>query len=85
MKNTLQIIGVDCSSKAIHAALLDGNGKLISLFKWFSIQKNTDQRFFEIVGDFEEFVSSLSSVNTVGVVEGAIYIQNFLATVSVAP
>ena len=82
--DSLQFIGIDCSSKAIHAALLDCHGELVALFKWFSTQKNTDQRFFEIVGDFEEFVLTQSPLNTVVAVEAPIYIQNFIATVSIA-
>lgn len=76
-------VGVDCSSLAIHAVILNNKEELVSLHKWGSAEKEFIYRFPEIlVGFYHEF-SRIKEVHFAAV-EAAIFIQNPKTTIAIA-
>ena len=76
-------LGFDCSTLAIHAAVVDDQEQLVSLHKWGSKQKNFELRFPEILVGFSAELSRITIVNTAAV-EAAIFIQNPKTTIAIA-
>jgi len=74
--------GFDCSSKAIHVALLDSGENIISMAKFESKDKDYEIRFYEILDKFEDY-SGIIDISTAAI-ESAIYIQNAKATIAIA-
>jgi len=76
-------IGLDCSTKAIHAVVVDDQENIIDQYKWGSSEKDFVDRFPEIL---EKFRGDLSTINNtdLAMVEAAIYIQNPRTTLSIA-
>lgn len=78
------IIGLDCSSRGIHAAILSmPNEKLNKLWCIKSTKKDVDERLFDLINGFEEFAATLGK-KYIAAIEKPIYIQNTLATLGVA-
>jgi len=77
-------LGLDCSTKAIHGVLLDEEEHIIEQFKWASIASNYEERFYEILTEFEEKLSRIDIGEVLVAVEAAIYIQNPKTTVALA-
>ena len=76
------IAGFDCSSKAIHLALIDEDENVIGLEKFESKDKDYETRFYEIPDKFEAY-SGIIDISTAAI-ESAIYIQNAKATIAIA-
>jgi Holliday junction resolvasome RuvABC endonuclease subunit len=79
----MKFIGLDCSSLAIHAAIIDDNEDLISLHKWGSKQKTFESRFPEILKEFSKDISKIKEVEFASI-EAAIFIQNPKTTIAIA-
>ena len=78
------ILGLDCSSRAIHGAVVDENENLVMQFR---TQKpnNKDEfntRFLNIVDNFAKILSKINIEKAF--VEAAIYIQNPKSTIEIA-
>ncbi len=76
-------IGVDCSSRAIHAVIVNKREQLVAQGKWGSKSKDFSTRFLEIGRNFRSDVSIIDSNANVAV-EAAIYIQNAASTIAIA-
>ena len=76
------IAGFDCSSKAVHLALLDLDENLVNITKFESKNKDYEVRFYEILDKFEAY-SGIIDISTAAI-ESAIYIQNAKATIAIA-
>ncbi len=50
----MMYLGLDCSTLAVHGALIDENEQLVSLHKWGSKNKNFLERFPEILVGFSQ-------------------------------
>jgi len=74
---------LDCSSLAIHGALIDDEEKLVSLYKWNSKEKSFDLRFPNMTKEFSEELSTINKVDFAAI-EAAIFIQNPKATIAIA-
>lgn len=74
---------MDCSSLAIHGALIDDKEKLVSLYKWHSKEKSFDLRFPNMTREFSEELSTINKVDFAAI-EAAIFIQNPKATIAIA-
>ncbi len=74
---------MDCSSLAIHGALIDDEEKLVSLYKWNSKEKSFDLRFPNMTKEFSEELSTINKVDFAAI-EAAIFIQNPKATIAIA-
>tara|TARA_R110000824_G_scaffold11841_3_gene52094 strand:- start:15469 stop:15957 length:489 start_codon:yes stop_codon:yes gene_type:complete len=84
--NSLKFIGLDCSSLAIHGAIIDNNEDLISLHKWGSKMKTFDDRFPEITKQFSKELSKITYIKQIefASIEAAIFIQNPKTTIAIA-
>lgn len=80
----MNYIGFDVSSKAIHAAFINKNEKLIALRKWGSKEKDSDDRLYEIIAKFENDINSELFDNIKVTIEKALFIQNFKTSLSIA-
>tara|TARA_R110000824_G_scaffold74443_5_gene189246 strand:- start:12380 stop:12838 length:459 start_codon:yes stop_codon:yes gene_type:complete len=76
-------LGLDCSTFAIHGAVVDDQEQLIALHKWGSKQKNFEARFPEILVGFSDELSRITLV-TIAAIEAAIFIQNPKTTIAIA-
>ena len=76
-------LGIDCSTKAIHAIVLDEQENIIEQYKWHSTEKDFVDRFPEILEKFRSNLSTISNTD-LAMVEAAIYIQNPRTTLSIA-
>ena len=76
-------MGVDCSSLAIHAAIVDNREQLVDLYKWGSKEKNFLYRFPEILVGFSQELSKIKQVSFAAI-ETAIFIQNPKTTIAIA-
>ena len=71
-------LGLDCSSKGVHGAIIDNDGKLQETKKWISPIKDFDSRFVGFLTDFyEELGIIIERYKPLWVaVEAPIFIQN---------
>ena len=76
-------MGIDCSSKAVHAGLISSTEKVIGQGKWSSTDKNFSTRFLEIMQNFSKDLSNIIHVEKAAV-ESAIFIQNPKSTIEIA-
>ena len=53
-------LGVDCSSRGVHAVLIDNGGRLVSTFKINVTNADFSQRITEI---FDKFQTEISKIN----------------------
>lgn len=75
-------MGIDCSSKGVHAILIDDGGRLVSRFKINVTNVNFTERITEI---FDKFQTEISKIKVrKSAIEKAIYIQNAKATIQIA-
>ena len=79
----MNYLGLDCSTFAIHGALIDDKEKLITLYKWASKKKKFDERFPEILVEFSENLSKINIIDS-ATIEAAIFIQNPKTTIAIA-
>ena len=78
------ILGLDCSSRAIHGAVVDENENLVMQFRTEK-PNNKDEfntRFLNIVDNFAKILSKINIEKAF--VEDAIYIQNPKSTIEIA-
>lgn len=76
-------LGLDCSSKSIHGTILNIEGKVVSFFACTSPEKKVDDRFYDLIHQFQNIVENLRDEYIVAI-EKAIYRQNALATIGIA-
>tara|TARA_E500000318_G_C3535678_1_gene202454 strand:+ start:515 stop:979 length:465 start_codon:yes stop_codon:yes gene_type:complete len=75
-------MGIDCSSKGVHAVLIDDGGRLVNRFKINVTNVNFTERITEI---FDKFQTEISKIKVrKSAIEKAIYIQNAKATIQIA-
>ena len=79
----MMFLGLDCSSLAIHGALLDDKEQVVTLYKWGSSQKDFTNRFTEISVGYSEELSKIELID-VAAIEAAIFIQNPKTTIAIA-
>ena len=79
----MRYLGLDCSSLAVHGAIIDEEEQLISLHKWGSKEKKFDDRFPEIFTKFSEDLSKIKVIDSAAI-EAAIFIQNPKSTIAIA-
>ena len=78
------ILGLDCSSRAIHGVVVDENENLVMQFRTEK-PNNKDEfntRFLNIVDNFAKILSKINIEKAF--VEAAIYIQNPKSTIEIA-
>ena len=78
-----KFLGLDCSSLAIHGALIDDKERLLSLDKWSSKEKSFDLRFPIMTKEFSEELSTIDIIDSAAI-EAAIFIQNPKTTIAIA-
>lgn len=76
-------MGIDCSSKAVHAVLIDTSETIIGQGKWGSSEKDFSLRSLEIARKFTKDLSKIK-VRLEAAVEAAIFIQNPKSTMEIA-
>tara|TARA_R110002110_G_scaffold329864_4_gene541240 strand:+ start:225 stop:728 length:504 start_codon:yes stop_codon:yes gene_type:complete len=76
-------MGIDCSSRAVHAVVLDFDERIIAKGKWFSTSSEFINRFPEMLTDFDDNLSKIK-VTLNAAVESAIFIQNPKSTIEIA-
>jgi len=79
----MNYLGLDCSSLAVHGALIDDDEKLVSLHKWSSSKKVFDERFNEFLLDFSKDISTINITNNAAV-EAAIFVQNHKVAITIS-
>lgn len=79
------IIGLDCSSKSIHAVVLNQDGDLVYKEAWTTKARDMDAKLFELQ---EGFTSGLYRIigdgTAIAVIENPIYIQSGKATIEIS-
>ena len=78
------ILGLDCSSRAIHGAVVDENENLVMQFRTEKPDNKAEfnTRFLDIVENFAKILSKINIEKAF--VEAAIYIQNPKSTIEIA-
>tara|TARA_R100000353_G_scaffold136262_1_gene96749 strand:- start:627 stop:1094 length:468 start_codon:yes stop_codon:yes gene_type:complete len=78
------ILGLDCSSRAIHGAVVDENENLVMQFRTEKPDNKAEfnTRFLNIVDNFAKILSKINIEKAF--VEAAIYIQNPKSTIEIA-
>ena len=76
-------MGIDCSSKVVHAVFLDEFETIIGQGKWVGISKDFNTRSLEIARKFTVDLSKIK-VYIQAAVEAAIFIQNPRSTMEIA-
>ena len=76
-------MGLDCSSRAVHAVVLDLNERIIAKEKWSSTCPDFIERFPEMLMKFNGSLSKIK-VTLKAAVESAIFIQNPKSTMEIA-
>ena len=76
-------MGIDCSSKAVHAVLVDAAETVVAQGKWASKEKDFSLRSLEIARKFTKDLSKIK-VRLEAAVEAAIFIQNPKSTMEIA-
>ena len=76
-------MGLDCSSRAVHAVVLDLNERIIAKGKWSSTCSDFTDRFPEMLMKFNDGLSKIK-VTLKAAVESAIFIQNPKSTIEIA-
>ena len=76
-------MGLDCSSRAVHAVLLDFKERIIAKEKWASTWPDFLDRFPEMLTKFQDNLSKIK-VTLKAAVESAIFIQNPKSTIEIA-
>jgi|TARA_R110000824_G_scaffold7266_6_gene32801 Holliday junction resolvasome RuvABC endonuclease subunit len=79
----MNYLGLDCSSLAVHGAIVNDKEELVSLHKWGSKLKTFDSRFPEITKEFSKELSKINQVEFASI-EAAIFIQNPKTTIAIA-
>ena len=79
----MNYLGLDCSSLAIHGAIVNDKEELVSIHKWGSKLKTFDSRFPEIIKEFSKELSKINQVEFASI-EAAIFIQNPKTTIAIA-
>jgi len=76
-------MGIDCSSRAVHAVVLDFNERIVAKGKWSSTCPDFLDRFPEMLMKFQDNLSKIK-VTMKAAVESAIFIQNPKSTMEIA-
>jgi len=75
-------MGLDCSSKAVHAVLLSEDGSLVRMEKFAPVVDDFDKRMFAITDSLYSFASIIEV--TTAAIEAAIFIQNPRTTMQIS-
>ena len=75
-------MGLDCSSKAVHAVLLSEDGSLVRMEKFAPKVEDFDQRVFAMTDSLYNFASIIKV--TTAAIEAAIFIQNPRTTMQIS-
>jgi len=87
MSTDIAYVGFDCSSKAIHCVVLDGDSNIVVQKKWGSTEKTFDDRFPEFARNFYRDFSKIiltPTENMFVAIEQSIFIQNPKTTMEIA-
>ena len=76
-------MGIDCSSRAVHAVLVDEDEHVVGQGKWRSSEPDFNVRFLEMMQKFNEDLSKIALIQEASV-ESAIFIQNPKSTMEIA-
>ena len=79
----MNYLGLDCSSFAVHGAIVDEDEQLIALYKWGSKLKKFEERFPEIFTKFSGELRKIKLIDSAAI-EAAIFIQNPKSTIAIA-
>lgn len=79
----MNYFGIDAASNRIHFTMLDKNGKLLLQYKWTTKEKDINDKFYDLMDQFENHVNSGFFDNSYVIIEAPIYIQNFLTSRSI--
>lgn len=77
------VIGFDCSTKAIHFAILDDHSNISLLEKIESQKKDIDERFYDLMDRLRIVIKKIPVEGIVVIVENAVYVQNVKATLGI--
>ena len=69
-------MGIDCSSKAIHAVLIDDNERVIGQGKWTGKSSDFATKFLEMIDNFNDSFSNINHAIIIASIESSIFIQN---------
>ena len=76
-------MGIDCSSRAVHAVVVDRDERIVAKEKWASTCPDFIDRFPEMLVKFQDNLSKIK-VTLKAAVESAIFIQNPKSTMEIA-
>jgi Holliday junction resolvasome RuvABC endonuclease subunit len=76
------ILGLDCSSRAIHGVIVNNKEEIVLQFKTDKYKEDFDIRFPKIADNFSQILSKIKVEKAF--VEAAIYIQNPKSTIEIA-
>jgi len=82
-KTPIFYMGVDCSSRAVHAVIVDRDERIVAQEKWASTYPDFLDRFPEMLMEFNATLSKIK-VTLKTAVESAIFIQNPKSTIEIA-
>ena len=77
------VVGLDTSSKAIHAVVVDMKGNILAMEKFASKEKDSDHRMHQMYRDLSSTRGRIFEADWAAI-EKPIYIQNPLSTVMLA-
>ena len=76
-------MGIDCSSRAVHAVLVDEHEQIVGQLKWLISETEFNLRFLQMMQKFNEDLSKINVIREAAV-ESAIFIQNPKSTMEIA-
>ena len=76
-------MGIDCSSRAVQAVLVDEHEQIVGQGKWRSSETDFNVRFLQMMQKFNEDLSKINVIREAAV-ESAIFIQNPKSTMEIA-
>ena len=62
MNSVAPFMGIDCSSRAVHAILVDEHEQVVGQGKWRSSATDFNDRFLEIMEKFNEDLSKIDLI-----------------------
>tara|TARA_R100001082_G_scaffold30922_1_gene15555 strand:- start:2513 stop:2974 length:462 start_codon:yes stop_codon:yes gene_type:complete len=77
-------MGIDCSTLAVHTAIINKKEKLLKLEKSLGKGKTFEERFPEITTNFSDFVSKINIRPRIVAIEKPIFIQNAMTTIRIS-
>ena len=80
-----QVIGFDCSSKAVHMVGLNLDGSISIIKSWKSKSKGTEIRFRELFAQLDDYLceNKENFLTSIATIENPIYVQNAKSTIAI--